>query len=159
VSDFVGAVGLTMPSGFSLAASARFDKDDFRTERTDVRAGYANSRLSLSGTYSEIKAPRPFKAPDEDRREVTGLASLKLHDFWRVAASASYDLVDREFNRHAIGLLYEDECFAFSLAYEDIRDDNSTSGRDWKVGARLSFRTLGNIDAGGNFSPLLTPSF
>jgi lipopolysaccharide assembly outer membrane protein LptD (OstA) len=49
VSDFVGAVGLTMPSGFSLAASARFDKDDFRAERTDVRAGYANSRLSLSG--------------------------------------------------------------------------------------------------------------
>jgi LPS-assembly protein len=63
-----------LPSGLSLAASARFDKDDFRTERTDVRAGYAVVPSEhLRCTYSEIKAPRPFKATgDEDRREVTG---------------------------------------------------------------------------------------
>ncbi|MEQ8479960.1 MAG: LPS-assembly protein LptD [Hoeflea sp.] len=159
VSDFVGAVGLATANGLSFAASARFDKDDFRAERTNVTAGYANSRLSFSATYSEIKAPRPFRLPDEDRREVTGFASLKLHDYWKVAASASYDLVDKEFNRHAFGLLYEDECFAFSLAYEDIRDDFNTEGRDWRVGARLSFRTLGDFDAGGDVSTLINPSF
>ncbi|WP_420408951.1 LPS-assembly protein LptD [Hoeflea sp.] len=159
VSDFVGAVGLATRNGLSFAASARFDKDDFRAERTDVRAGYANSYLSLAATYSEIKAPRPFTPPDEDRREVTGFASLKLHEFWKVAGSASYDLVDKKFNRHTFGVLYEDECFAFSIAYEEIRDDNNTEGRDWKVGARLSFRTLGDFNAGGNVSPLLNPSF
>lgn len=159
VSDFVGAIGVTAANGFSLAASARFDKDDFRAERTDVRAGYSNSSLSLSTTYSEIKAPRPFLASDEDRQEVTGFASLKLHEYWSVAASASYDLVDKEFNRHSFGLLYEDECYAFSLTYQDIRDDDNTSGRDWSVGARLSFRTLGGIGAGEEVSPLLKPSF
>ncbi len=159
VSDFVGALGVATRSGLSFAASARFDKDDFRAERTDVRAGYSNSRTSLTATYSEIKAPRPNTFGEPDRRELTGFASLKLHEYWKVAASASYDLVDKKFNRHAFGLLYEDECFAFSIAYEDIRDDFNTEGRDWKVGARLSFRTLGDFDAGGNVSALLNPSF
>jgi LPS-assembly protein len=159
VSDYVGALGVSAANGLSLAASARFDKDDFRAERTDVRAGYTYGRLVTSATYSEIKAPRPIATGDEDRRELTGLASLKLHEYWSVAASASYDLVDRKFNRHAFGLLYEDECFAFSLAYEEVRDDGNTNARDWKVGARLSFRTLGDFDAGEEVGQLLTPSF
>ena len=158
VSDFVGSGGLSF-SGFSLAASARFDKDDLRVERTDVRAGFSKGRLSTSMTYSEIKAPRPFVAGDEDRRELTGYASLKVHDYWRVAASASYDLVDRKFNTNAFGLLYEDECFAFALAYENTRDDGNTTARDWKIGARLSFRTLGGLGTDGVESPLLKPSF
>lgn len=158
VSDFVGAIGLATRQGFSLSAAARFDKDDFRAERTDVSAGYANSQLSLRATYSEIKAPRPNTFSEPDRREVTGFASIKLHDFWRVAGSASYDLTNDEFERYAVGLLYEDECYAFSLSYEDIRDNNSTSGRDWKVGARFSFRTLGDFGA-GEIDPLLKPSF
>jgi len=158
VSDFVGSGGLSF-NGFSLAASARFDKDDFRAERTDVRAGYSQGRISTSMTYTEIKAPRPFVAGDEDRREVTGYASLKVHDYWRVAASASYDLVDQKFNKNAFGLLYEDECFAFALAYENTRDDYNTTARDWKIGARISFRTLGGLGAGGVESPLLKSNF
>ena len=157
-SDFVGSMGLAI-NGFSLATSARFDKDDFRAERTDVRAGFTRGRLSTALTYSEIKAPRPFVVGDEDRREVTGYASLKVHDFWSVAASVSYDLVDDKFNSRAFGLLYEDECFAFSLAYQETRDDSNTNARDWKVGARLSFRTLGGIGGGDNVTPLLKPSF
>ncbi|WP_394691996.1 LPS-assembly protein LptD [Hoeflea sp.] len=158
VSDFVGAIGLATRRGFSLSASARFDKDDFRAERTDVSAGYANSQLSLRATYSEIKAPRPNTFSEPDRREVTGFASIKLHDFWRVAGSASYDLTNDEFERYAVGVLYEDECYAFSFTYEDIRDNNSTSGRDWRVGARFSFRTLGDFGA-GDIDPMLKPSF
>ncbi|WP_047032511.1 LPS-assembly protein LptD [Hoeflea sp. IMCC20628] len=156
VSDYVGMVGFTY-KGISLTTSARFDKDDFRPERTDVRAGFSKGRLSSSLTYSEIKAPRPNTYSEDDRREVTGSASLKIHDFWRVAASANYDLVNDEFDSTKFGLLYEDECFAFSLAYENIR--SSTSANDWSVGARLSFRTLGGIDTGGVDRPLLEPSF
>jgi len=157
VSDFVGLAGASY-RGYSLAASARFDKDDFRPERTDIRAGLSRGRMSTSLTYSEIKAPRPNTFTEDDRREVTAAASLKIHDFWRVAASASYDLVDEKFNRRAFGLLYEDECFAFSLGYTHTRDDGNTKARDWKIGARLSFRTLGDIGGGDDVS-LLKPSF
>lgn len=158
VSDFVGSAGFSV-GGFSLASSARFDKDDFRRERTDVRAGLNKGRLATALTYSEIKAPRPFVTGDEDRRELTGSASLKIHDYWSVAASTSYDLVDRKFNNKAFAILYEDECFAFSLAYEHKRDDFNTVAQDWKIGARLSFRTLGGLGTGGVTSPLLKPSF
>nr|WP_244447107.1 LPS-assembly protein LptD [Hoeflea sp. BAL378] len=158
VSDYVGMAGVSY-RGFSLATSARFDKDDFRMERTDVRAGLSAGRLSTALTYSEIKAPRPNVFAEDDRREVTALATLKLHDYWSVAGSTSYDLVDEKFNRRAFGLLYEDECFAFSLAYEHTRDDANTEARDWKIGARLSFRTLGGFAQGDVSSPLLKPSF
>lgn len=158
VSDFVGMSGMSY-RGFSLAASARFDKDDFRVERTDIRAGFSQEEISTSVTFSEIKAPRPNTFTEADRREVTGSASLKIHEYWRVAASVSYDLVDKKFNSNAFGVLYEDECFAFSLAYESTRDDTTTTARDWKVGARLSFRTLGDIGAGGVDNPLLASSF
>ncbi|MGJ8570562.1 MAG: LPS-assembly protein LptD [Hoeflea sp.] len=158
VSDFVGMAGFAY-NGFSLATSARFDKDDFRAERTDFRAGFSQERVSTSLTYSEIKAPRPNSLAELDRREVTGSASVKVHDYWRVAAKASYDLVDKKFNSNGFGLLYEDECFAFSLAYANTRDNTTTSARDWSIGARLSFRTLGDIGAGSVDNPLLSSSF
>ena len=158
VSDFVGMAGLSF-NGISVAASARFDKDDLRAERTDLRAGFSRGRVSAAMTYSEIKAPRPFVAGDEDRRELTGYASLKIGDYWRVAASTSFDVVDRKFNSQAFGLLYEDECYAFAFAYENTRDDFNTRARDWKVGARISFRTLGGLGTDGVESPLLKPSF
>ena len=158
VSDFVGMAGVAH-KGFSLAASARFDKDDFRIERTDLRARFSRGPITTALTYSEIKAPRPNTFDEDDRREITGLAKLQLHEFWSVAASTSYDLVDEKFNRRAFGLLYEDECFAFSLAYEHVRDDFDVNARDWKVGARLSFRTLAGFEQGSVSSPLLKPSF
>ena len=158
VSDFVGMVGASY-RGFSLATSARFDKDDFRPERTDVRAGFSQGPISTTLTYSEIKAPRPNTFEEPDRREVTGYAKLRLHEYWSVAASANYDLVDEKFDRRAFALLYEDECFAFSFAYEHVRDDTDVNARDWKIGARLSFRTLGGFEQGDVSNPLLEPSF
>ncbi|WP_083220400.1 LPS-assembly protein LptD [Hoeflea olei] len=158
VSDVVGMVGGAY-KGFSLATSARFDKDDFRLERSDVRAGLNLGRVTTSMTYSEIKAPRPNTFSELDRREVTGRATVKLHEYWSVAGSASYDLEDEKFNRSAFALLYEDDCFAFSLAYEHTRDDYDVNARDWKVGARLSFRTLAGFEQGDVSSPLLKPSF
>lgn len=158
VSDFVGMAGIAY-NGFSLATSARFDKDDFRLERTDVRAGFSQGPLSTSLTFTEIKAPRPNTFDEPDRREITGSAKLKLHDYWSVAASTSYDLVDEKFNRRAFAILYEDECFAFSFAYEHTRDDRDINARDWKIGARLSFRTLADFQQGSVSNPLLEPSF
>ncbi|MBC7279900.1 LPS-assembly protein LptD [Hoeflea sp.] len=158
VSDFVGMAGVGY-NGLSLAASARFDKDDFRMERTDVRAGLSRGPLTTALTYTEIKAPRPNTFTEDDRREITGLAKLQLHEFWSVAASTTYDLVDKEFDRRAFGILYEDECFAFSLAYEHVRDDSDVNARDWRIGARLSFRTLADFEQGSVSNPLLKPSF
>ncbi|MCY0094499.1 LPS-assembly protein LptD [Hoeflea sp. J2-29] len=159
VSDYVGMSGIAY-EGMSLAVSARFDKDDFRPERTDVRAGFSKGSFSTSLTYSEIKAPRPNTFAEDDRREVTGSAEIKINDFWSAAASASYDLVDEKFNKRTFGLLYEDECFAFSMAYVHTRDDYDVNARDWSVGARLSFRTLGALGANsGNEVSLLKPRF
>ena len=36
----------------------------------------------------------------------------------------------------------------FSLAYEQTRDKSGTTANDWSIGARLMFRTLGDIKVG-----------
>ena len=67
--------------------------------------------------------------------------------------------MDEKFNSQAFGILYEDECFAFSFAYQHTRDDDDSEARDWSIGARISFRTLAGFEQGSVSNPLLKPSF
>ncbi|MGO8330309.1 hypothetical protein ACC811_36535, partial [Rhizobium ruizarguesonis] len=41
-------------------------------------------------------------------------------------------------------LSYDDECTIFTIAYTDSRDSDDESVSDWTIGARLTFRTLGD---------------
>ena len=50
--------------------------------------------------------------------------------------------------RSGIGLTYDDRDTIFSIVYENTRDTGSTIANDWSIGARLSFRTLGDINVG-----------
>jgi len=146
VSDFVGMVGLSTPVGFSLSAAGRFDEKNFDLRRGDLSAGFANGVISTTLTYSDISAQTGYGS-SVDRREIKGTASLKFAEYWTAFGGTSYDLVGDEFNRSLVGLTYEDECFVFTLTYEREKD-TPTAARDWSVGARLSFRTLGDLEFG-----------
>ena len=159
VSDFVGLLGFSTASGFSLSTSARFDKDDFRAENLAVSAGFSNEQIRTSLTYTDAKASRDISPIGTDRRELSAFARVNLNENWSVSGQTSYDLVDDKFNRIRLGLQYADECTAFTLAYEELRDDNNIRPRDWSIGARLSFRTLGGIGAGSVEAPGLPDPF
>jgi LPS-assembly protein len=38
----------------------------------------------------------------------------------------------------------------FSMAFTDTRDVGNEKANDWSIGARLSFRTLGDVDLGAD---------
>src|SRR5690606_31613497 len=46
-SDYVGMVGLSSPTGLSLAAGARFDESNFDLRRTDGTLAYTSPPLSV----------------------------------------------------------------------------------------------------------------
>jgi LPS-assembly protein len=73
--------------------------------------------------------------------------SFQINENWSLAGKATWDLDDNEVTRRGLGISYADECTIFTLAYTE-KTDSSTDANDWSVGARLSFRTLGDVNIG-----------
>jgi len=50
--------------------------------------------------------------------------------------------------RQGVGLSYEDECTIFTVSFLDKKDTFDNSASSWSVGARITFRTLGDVNLG-----------
>ena len=148
VSDYVAMASLGTPIGIDFTGTIRLDKDDFSPERTGTTVSYSNSRLSTSLTYSHISA-QPLYGSETNSDEVQSTASIRLDENWSIFGSAAYDINNDVLSRRSAGFSYEDECMIFSIVYSDKRDVSNESAVDWTLGARLSFRTLGDIQIGG----------
>lgn len=147
VSDFVGMAGVDMPNGLSVATSARFDKNDFDLERTDASIGYRNDIFQTDLIYTQIAAQPKYNLPN-DNNEIQSASTLKLNKNWSVFGAVTWDINANLLSRRGIGISYEDECTVFSLVYSDKRDDINQAANDWQIGARLTFRTLGDVNVG-----------
>lgn len=147
VSDYVGMMGFGTPFGLSASLSARMDKDTFDPRRTEVRAAYSGSRFSIYGKYAFIDA-QPLYGLNVDQEEVSGGASAKIGDNWRIFASATFDVRNSVVLSNSAGFSYNDECFGYLLTFTQSR--NRLTGEETQsIGFNLSFRTLGDIGSGG----------
>lgn len=149
VSDFVGLVGVSTPFGLSAAVGARLDEETLAVRRTDLRAAYANSRLSLGLQYAFIEK-QPLYGFADDRREITGNGSLRIDDNWRVFGSSTYDLESETPTSSTVGFSFScSQCFTYTMFY--TRTESPTTREEkHSVGVRLSFRTLGDIGTSSN---------
>lgn len=141
VSDFVGLVGVSLPTGFSVSASGRFDKSDFGLERLDTKASVQGSLGSASLIYSEI-APQPTYGTTTENRELSTSATANITKNWKLYGNVVWDIDNSSLRGHSVGLNYTDECTTFSLDF--ARDDDQAT-TNWTVTARLSFRTIGDL--------------
>jgi LPS-assembly protein len=139
--------GLTTPQGISLSTSYRFDEKDFAFRRGDTAVGFANDDFQTSVTYTHIAA-QPQYGFTTDQDEIQTRAQIKFKNYWSVFGTVSYDLNDSEITRQGVGLSYEDECTIFSVSFLDKKDSTNQSGSDWSIGARITFRTLGDVKLG-----------
>lgn len=151
VSDFVGMASVDLPVGVKLAASGRFDKDTLKLQRSDLTAGVNFQNVTASVTYSDIKAQRATATAgygaDTDRSAIAGNLSFGFAENWRAFGSTGYNLTTKHFQSTTVGLSYEDECTALTISYTRKAATN-TDPKKWTIGARLSLRTLGDIDYG-----------
>lgn len=147
-SDYVANVGLDMPSNFGFHAGTRLDNDSLDINRMNIGADYSAYSYNLSGGLTYQRGQPQYNYA-EDRYELRGAALVLFDDNWSAFGAASFDARERVFTNAAIGLGYDDECFSFRLAYSEERDRRAASGRDWSIGAKLTFRTLGELGSGG----------
>ncbi len=162
-SDYVGAMGVEMPSGLSLSLGGRLDEKTLDVRRSDVSVGYYSNWLQSEVTYSQIAA-QPLYGYPTDNNEIQSTSGVKFDTNWTLYGSATFDLDDSVLTRRGIGIAYDDSCTVFALAFTQTRDVADQSANDWQIGARLSFRTLGDVKVGDTAEPTvvgqtLVPTF
>jgi LPS-assembly protein len=146
-SDYVTMFGLTTPQGISLSQSYRFDEKDFAFRRGDTAVGFSNDVFQTSLIYTHIAA-QPQYGFTSNQDEIQTRAQIKFKEYWSVFGTVSYDLNSNDITRQGIGLSYEDECTIFTVSFLDKKDTTASSASDWSIGARLTFRTLGDVNLG-----------
>ncbi len=146
-SDYVTMIGIDAPSGLTASLSSRFDERTLDMRRADARLGYQGIFWQTAVTYTSIQA-QPLYGSLEDQDEIQTAAAYKFADYWSVFGSVTYDLNSNVITRNGIGITYDDRDTIFSLVYKEERDTDQTIANDWSIGARISFRTLGDIDVG-----------
>lgn len=146
-SDYVTMFGLTTPQGISLATSYRFDEKDFAFRRGDTSVGFSNDIFQTSLIYTHIAA-QPQYGFTSDQDEIQSRAQIKFKEYWSVFGTVSYDINNDQFTRQGVGLSYEDECTILSISFLNKKDSTNQAASDWSIGARLTFRTLGDVNLG-----------
>ncbi|WP_234188500.1 LPS-assembly protein LptD [Shinella sp. NM-101] len=146
-SDYVGMAGVDLPNGISFSTSARLDKDDLSLRRSDTSLRFDGAKVETEFTYTRVAA-QPDYGSLETASELQSKAAFKFHDYWSVFGSLTYDIGNHVISRNGIGLSYDDRDTVFSIVYEQTRDRGNTNANDWSIGARLMFRTLGDIKVG-----------
>ena len=146
-SDYVGMAGIDLPNGISFSTSARLDKDNLSLRRSDASLRFDGSNFETEITYTRIGA-QPLYGLTETSSEVQGAAAFRFRDYWSVFGSVTYDIGNHVVSRNGIGLSYDDRDTVFSIVYEQTRDKSSSQANDWSIGARLMFRTIGDIQVG-----------
>ncbi|WP_438749261.1 LPS-assembly protein LptD [Pararhizobium sp. O133] len=146
-SDYVAMVGIDAPSGLTASLSGRLDESNFDLRRADATVGYQGIFWQTAVTYTSIQA-QPLYGSTSDQDEVQTAAAYKFADYWSVFGSITYDLNSNVVTRNGIGITYDDRDTIFSLVYKEERDTDQSIANDWSIGARISFRTLGDIDVG-----------
>ncbi|MCX8999024.1 LPS-assembly protein LptD [Rhizobiaceae bacterium BDR2-2] len=149
VSDYVAMAGVDMPNGISLSSSVRLDKDDLDLNRTDTSIAYTSRAVQASLTYTRINS-QPEYGDKKDNDVIQNTTSLRLNDNWSLFGAVTWDINSDVLTRRGLGFSYTDECMIFSMAFSETRDASNEKANDWTVGARLSFRTLGDVDLGAD---------
>ena len=143
VSDVVAMAGFTSPGGVTFTAGGRFDEQTLEVRRAEASVSIPIDRHSINASYTFIQA-QPLYGFSQDRREVTLGGRARLHDYWSVYASGTYDLESSTLANSSFGFLYDDECFTYGMTFS--RTQNTIS-RDvsYGFGFNISFRTLGDF--------------
>ncbi|WP_267549643.1 LPS-assembly protein LptD [Rhizobium rhizogenes] len=146
-SDYVTMFGLTTPQGISLATSYRFDEKDFAFRRGDTSLGFSNDIFQTNLIYTHIAA-QPQYGFTSNQDEIQTRAQIKFKEYWSVFGTVSYDINNSQVTRQGIGLSYEDECTILNISFLNKKDSTNQAASDWSIGARLTFRTLGDVNLG-----------
>lgn len=150
-SDYVGMVNVQTPFGLGVTENLRLQKENFKLARLDSSLSYSSANYNLALTYSRV-APQPEYGNPSEGNQLLVSGSLKFQQYWKLYSSINWDLNSKALLSQTYGLSYQDDCTIFAIGFTQTRDTSNTIASDWQIGARLTFRTLGDIRVGDNSS-------
>lgn len=153
LSDVVGRFGIRYGRFVDLNYRFRLDQDDLAVRRNDIDLTLGTARTYIQLAYTRLN--RDIAVEDlRDREEVRAAARWQFRRYWSVYGAAIIDLTSTgedplsgrdgfEPIRHRLGIGYEDECFAFSVAWKRdyVSDRDDRAGNSYLF--RIAFKNLG----------------
>ncbi len=116
-SDYVLGGYLDYMNRFRFLAQLRFDEQNFglssQSYSLQTKLGFFQGALS----YVSVQAQPEIGFPNS-RDEIAGFAAVKLNDDWTVFGDLRYDIELDQWVRNSAGIQYADECFIFSVTYQ-----------------------------------------
>ena len=124
-SDYVSGLYLQATSSLAFSAQTRFGEDTLDIERTDLGSWSKFGPVELIVNYADVAA-QPGIDQNEARQEIRSTGALAITDLWALLGNVRYDIDSDQTISEGVGLRYQDDCFLFSLTYEQtyIRDQD-----------------------------------
>ncbi len=144
-SDFVASLAATTTSGLALNTQARFDEKSLAIRRTDTTLSFSNSQGSVAANYTHIAA-QPEYSFDTIRQQIGFITSVNINEHWKVFGGAQYDIASNLMIGDSVGLSYHDECFTFSLSFNESRSSSNNTEDSQSISFKLGLRTIGDYE-------------
>lgn len=113
-SDWLAAIHMTFPDGFSLGHRMLLD-DSMDVTKFETRLSLTREKYGVAGSYIKVDAD-----PAEDRltpvSELVVDGNYRLRDNWTAFFAARYDFEADRANRAAVGLQFRNECVSVDLS-------------------------------------------
>ncbi len=143
-SDWVGGVSADFGNPLRVEARVRLDDDSLALNRIDARATTGFWRVSGSARYFRVDEDiRPLVGTPDEGIDLGGALRLTRNYFLRY--SQLRDLTANSDLQRSFGIVYEDNCSRFEVAYTRSEALDRTLGPNDSFFFRFSFKSLGEF--------------
>jgi LPS-assembly protein len=141
-SDYVVGGYVDYLNMFRFVTQFRLNESDFSVARQDYSAQVKLGIFEGALSYVAVAA-QPLLGFTSPREEVAGFAAVKLTDEWTVFGDARYNLELSQFVRNSVGVQYADECFIYSVTYQQTFVEYADLKPDTSVMVRIGIKGFG----------------
>ncbi len=141
-SDYVFGGYFDYMNRFRLLTQLRFNEEDFSLSSQSYSAQTKLGFFEGSISYISVAAQPDLGFPLQ-RDEIAGFAAIKLNEEWTVFGDLRYDIKSDQWVRNSAGVQYADECFIFSVTYQQTYTTYLDLVPDTSVIFRVGFKGFG----------------
>ena len=144
-SDLVASLTARGSRGTSLALNGRFDGMTYALRRGTLALNAELGPVSATAGLAYDTTLRDLEGNPTATATVTAEASIALNPHWTLAGGFGYDFVSGTLTTDFVRLIYECDCAALTLTFEETRDPG-VPGVERTILFGLELRTLGDFE-------------
>jgi LPS-assembly protein len=144
-SDLVASLTATGSRGTSLALNGRFDGMTYALRRGTMALNAELGPVSATAGLGYDRTLRDLEGNPTATATVMAEAAIAINPHWTLAGGFGYDFVSGTLTSDFVRLVYECDCAALTLTFEETRDPGAP-GVERTILFGLELRTLGDFD-------------